>query len=1050
MRLKELKISGFKSFADPVKITVEDGLTGIVGPNGCGKSNVSDAIRWVLGEQSSRSLRCANMQDVLFNGGSEQKPAKTAEVSLTLTNDDGALPLDSPTVTVTRQLERDGSNKYFLNGAPCLLRDINELFMDTGVGRSAYSLMEQGNIDLILNARPENRRFLFDEVAGITKYKYRKKAALKKLEETEQNLVRINDVISELERETETLGRQAEKAKEFRDRQDNLRVLELELARRQWEGVTSKLDAAKAELEEANLRVHELADTITALEADVESGGERRQLLDTEIQSAQSHVHKIEAEIDRTEGNIALLQERKASLSEQRQNSASQIEALEQQIERIGLQIGEREREREQLRISLQQDEGRLTGRQRVLTALQQQIDDADKHIRDGKNSLIDLMNKGARSENEISTLEQRAEYSQTNKSRLMAAFKRVENDLSESTLKADEARRRVKDMTAQVASTKSSIGEITTRMESEMRKLEAEMRGQQDTLAMAMSRVKSLEELQRSYEGYYMGVRAVLRMAEERPDELPGMCGVVAELVRVESKYEAAMEVALGSGIQNVVTQTAEDAKAAINFLKKHRAGRVTFLPLDILRARSRMDERLTRYPGIIGWAPDLVDTDKEYQVVVENLLGNVVIAETLDDAVNVARRERTSMRLVTLDGEVVNPGGAMTGGGGQQRSAGFLQRPREIEDLKEKIGELTDILSRKDERRVRLSDELDALRKEREQKQAALQQVEIDKGGAEKDLSQITEKVDRLEQEIAVTQSELELLGAESGDIVREREEAKTRLEDIQKERSSLDRRIINLEEQRTSADAKRAEVEASVTEMKVELASRREKIEGMAGVVASLDDNRKDALSRIEEHRRAVDNHEQVVAEIEEKISTAQRSFLHLEQKKFEHVEEVTRLEDQRKELLEGLANSEKQLRADRRELEKLNKIRHNFDVRMTQMTMQERAIMERVQEKYRIHVGELKRNDEIGDDEFQVNQKVQELRGQIEAMGAVNLMAIDEYEQHRERFEFLTTQRDDVELSRESLLKAIKKINDESTARFLETFHQIQANFQIVFT
>lgn len=1052
MQLKELKVRGFKSFADEVTFTVDDGLNAIVGPNGCGKSNISDAMRWVLGEQSSRTLRCAKMEDVLFNGGSDHKPASVAEVSLTLSNDEGHLPLDSPNVTVTRQLHRNGDSKYFLNGAGCLLRDIHELFMDTGIGRNAYSLMEQGNIDLILNTRPEERRFLFDEVAGITKYKYRKKETLKRLDRAEQNLVRINDVISELERETEALGRQASKALEFRDRQEDLKTLELELARRRWDGAHSKLAKAEEDLAKATVIIDEADGKVAALEAVMDKGSARAADLDSQTQVAQGHVRKFESEIERTESTIALYKERQSNLGQQRDDAAGQIAALKEQMERIAKQIGEREREREQLEIALRMDEGRLTGRQRSLDELTQQVQTAERQIEDGKATLINMMNEGARIENALSTLENRAEYSQTRRARLDEALGTLKRSSEEFGLKLDESRRRVKDLDASVAATLAEVGEMTQQLETAqtgVRKLEAEMRGQQDTLAMAMSRVKSLEDLQRSHEGYYLGVRAVLRMHEERPDDLRGICGVVAELVRTESDYEQAIETALGAGIQNVVTETAEDAKGAINFLKKHKAGRVTFLPLDILHARSNVDDRVLNYRGVVGWAPDLVNADPRYRVVVENLLGNVVITETLDDAIQISRRERTRMRLVTLDGEVVNPGGAMTGGSGRGNNAGFLQRPREIEDLKERIGQLSETLAKKEKRRGQLEQAAADAQKRRAEGQETLQKLQIEKAEAAKDLTQVTEQTERVTQELAVTGSERELLSGEEGDITRERDETKEGLAKLQRERQMLERRVAALGEQKDATAARRMEIDASVTEMKVDLAGRREKFEGFGAVVESLEASREEAATRAHEFQRAIDNHEEVARELAEKVSDAQRSFLMLEQKKFTHAEEVARLESERGELAEAMAEREKELRNVRREADRSTKLRHNLDVQLTRLRMQERSIAERVQEKYRVAINDIQPNPEVGENEVEVNEKVQGLRGQIEAMGAVNLMAIEEYDEHKERLESLSGDRDDLEHARDALLKAIRKINETSRERFMETFELIRTNFDEVF-
>jgi chromosome segregation protein len=519
--------------------------------------------------------------------------------------------------------------------------------------------------------------------------------------------------------------------------------------------------------------------------------------------------------------------------------------------------------------------------------------------------------------------------------------------------------------------------------------------------------------------------------------------------LVRTESDYERAIETALGAGIQNIVTETADDAKVAINFLKKHKAGRVTFLPLDILHARSNVDDRILNYRGVVGWAPDLVEANPRYRVVVENLLGNVVITETLDDAIMISRRERTRMRLVTLDGDVVNPGGAMSGGSGRGNNAGFLQRPREIEDLKERIGQLSDTLAKKERRRTQLEQAAVDANRRRAEGQVALQKLQIEKAEAAKDLTQVTEQTERVKQELDVTTSERELLSGEEGDITRERDETKEGLAKLQRERQMLDRRVKALGEQKDATATRRVEIDASVTEMKVDLAGRREKLEGFGAVIENLENNRKDAADRADEFQRAIDNHEEVAKELADKVADAQRSFLMLEQRKFTHAEEVARLESERSELAEEMAERDKELRNVRREADRSTKLRHNLDVQLTRLRMQERSIAERVQEKYRLAIADIQPNPEVGENEVEVNEKVQSLRGQIEAMGAVNLMAIEEYDEHKVRLESLSGDCDDLEHARDALLKAIRKINETSRERFLETFELIRTNFDEVF-
>ncbi|MBI1930208.1 AAA family ATPase, partial [Candidatus Poribacteria bacterium] len=627
MHLHQIKISGFKSFAEDVELVLEPGVTAIVGPNGCGKSNVSDAIRWVLGEQSARALRCAQMQDILFNGGANFQPAQKAQVSLRFTQIEGKLALESPEIEVRRQLTRSNESGYFINQTPCLLRDITELFMDTGIGVDAYSIMEQSKIDLILNTHPEERRFLFDEVAGITKYKHRKKAAIKKLEETEQNLVRINDVIHELQRETQSLKRQAEQAERYQQLHNRLRNLELTLNRREYERFARELTETQLSLDDILRLVAEANETIQATEQQIEDATGHRSELDALIRGGQDVVRQFAGEIEQTERQIALYKERQLNIQQQRQRALQAIESLEKQYAELEAQKREQEQERTQVDVSLKLDESRLTARRRVLAELTARVSDAQHSVDTVSAQVLETTHQMSQLEAQLLGLNNKLEYSANNLSRIEENAKSLQAELESAKAAYAKAQRHEQQLSADRirldAQKQRAEDEIQDRQTAQ-HKLESEIRGIQDALGMSLSRHKSLLELQEAYEGYFAGVRAILKAREMDPERFGGVCGVIAELIRTDPDYELAIEVALGSAIQNIVTETAEDAQTGIAFLKQTRAGRVTFLPLDILRFRPFQEHNLLNQEGVIGLASDLLDYDPKYDVAIQQLLGN------------------------------------------------------------------------------------------------------------------------------------------------------------------------------------------------------------------------------------------------------------------------------------------------------------------------------------------------------------------------------------------------------------------------------------------
>ena len=1051
MHINSIKISGFKSFAEDVELILEPGVTTIVGPNGCGKSNVSDAIRWVLGQQSPRALRCANMQDLLFNGGSNFKPAQRAQASLHITNVEGKLALESPEIAVRRQLTRSGESNYFINDAPCLLRDITELFMDTGIGVDAYSVMEQSKIDLILNTRPEERRFLFDEVAGITKYKHRKKAALKKLEETEQNLVRINDVIHELQRETESLKRQAEQAGRYQELHDQMKHLELDLNRREHDRFAKELTQTQLNLDELMLAVTEANEQIDSTEQQIEDATARRAELDGLIRDGQGVVGQFASKIEQTERQIALYKERQLNIQQQRQRALQAIESLEKQWAEIETQKEEREQEKRQVDVSLQTEESRLTARRRVLAELTTRVTEAESSVETAQEQLLETTNQVSQLETQLASLNNRLEYSAINLDRITERSGALGTELEAEKASYTQAQRREQQLNAdliRLETERQKAEEEIQRYQTELRKLESEMRGMQDSLGTSTSRFKSLRDLQATHEGYYTGVRAILKVRETEPERFGGICGVIAELIRTEPDYELAVEVALGSAIQNIVTETAEDAQSGIEFLKRTKTGRVTFLPLDILRSRPFRGDDLLNETGVIGLASELLEYDPKYEVAVQQLLGNTVVVENLDTAIQLTRRFRHNARLVTLEGELINPSGAVTGGHNTSSTSGLLSRSRELEDLQERIDKLTNQLNEKNTRSKQLAGKLAELQQTRQTliTQAQAHQIEhaslskvLEQG--QRQISQLEGQLNDVEQEEVSLQQETEKARTEHGAVQSE-------LETTTKARRTLQRRIERLSEQIQSEKSKRDEVITSCQELEIALAGKREKLQSLNSELLNLQKNQEQIRNRVAEHQAVIDSDDQTRQELSSQIDEAQRQFLQIEQEKFEAEENVRRLEEENTSLIEQIAEAQKQVRRARREFEKQNRLRHHLEVTTTQLQMQLKAIAARILDKYQITMDQVEVEENPVDD-LELMGQIDTLKTEIEGMGSVNLVAIEEYEEHKKREEFLVTQREDLETSLASVNQAIQKINQTSREAFLGAFEQIRANFQEVF-
>jgi chromosome segregation protein len=1051
LHLNQIKIFGFKSFAENVELILDSGVTSIVGPNGCGKSNVSDAIRWVLGEQSARALRCGNMGDLLFNGGANFKPVERAQVALRFTNTEGKLAIESPEVEVSRQLTRSGESKYFINHTPCLLRDITELFMDTGIGVTAYSVMEQSKIDLILNTRPEERRFLFDEVAGITKYKHRKKAALKKLEETEQNLVRMNDVIYELQRETESLKRQAEQAERYNQLHEQLRSMELHLNRREYDRFVKELTETQLNLDDILSQVSEANEIMQTAEGEIETATERRTELEETLRENQETVRRFEHRIEEIERQIALYKERQLNIQQQRQRAMQTIESLEKQHAELESQKREREQERTQLDATFKLEENRLTARRRVLTNFAKQIDETTQSVSAAETQLRETTLQISQLEGQRLSLDNRLEFSTDNLNRIAENRKSLESELEEATDAHATAHRRETQLKSDLLRIETQRKEVEAELQERqtaLRKIETEMRGVQDALGMSVSRLKSLKALQDAYEGYYTGVRAIMKAKEMQPEQFGGVCGVIAELIVTDAAYELAIEVALGSAIQNIVTETAEDASAGVAFLKKHRAGRVTFLPLDMLRTRTFRDDRLLDQPGVIGLASELLDYYPKYEVAVQHLLGNTVVVEDLDTAIQLTRRLRPNARFVTLEGELVNTSGAITGGSSNNQNTGLLSRGRELDDLDEKVETLTETLNKKDVQSKEHVEKISHLQNARQKLVAEWQENQIEYSGVGKDLEQHQRRTEQLQRQLEQLESEGENLHQEAEKIADERTGLQNQLEQLNKSQKILQRRIERMSEQIQSERNKRDEVAQSCQELEISLAAKREKLQSFASEFASLEKNQAQIQESIKEHQAVLDSDEQTRQDLSTQIEDAQRQFLRLEGDKSEVEERVMEFEAERDSLVEQISEAQKQMRAARRQFEKNNRMRHHLEVTVTQLEMQLKSVSARVLDKYQVSIDQIE-IPESDLNHLELMDGIEKLKAQIADVGTVNLKAIEEYQEHKEREDFLVEQREDLQKSLEATYQAIQKINQTSRDAFRETFEQIRGNFQSVF-
>jgi chromosome segregation protein len=1052
MFLKRIELSGFKSFADKTELEFVKGITAVVGPNGSGKSNISDAIRWVLGEQSAKSLRGGKMEDVIFAGSDARKAVNYGEVSLTLDNVSGALPLDFQEVTVTRRVHRNGDSEYLINKQPCRLKDITELFMDTGIGKEAYSIIGQGRIEEILSTKSEDRRAIFEEASGIVKYKSRKREAEKKLEDTEQNLLRIHDLVSELEDQIEPLREQSEKAVRYKALREELKQSEIAMYVHQIDQVHAQWKEASGIV--AKLRQEQLAlsTVVSKHDAELETHRMATRRLDEELDRLQNELLRLSEEVEKCEGHGEVLKERKKNYGTQREQLVAAIAQQEQRK-------AEKEAELAAAREKLTAVQAQLYELQAQLKAEEQRLLGVAGGLNAGteeqlKAELLDKLNRMAQARNEMVYAQQQAE----------SLERRLER-LSEERGKWEEQQRsiaaRKAELEQRLAAAVAAIDDIrrqyaaslqgTKAKQEALEQASAALRKCEQRLDALTSRRDTIRELQNDYDGFQYGVKEVLK-AKGRPGGLRGIRGAVAELLKVPAHVETAVETALGAALQHVVVETEADGRAAIAFLKQRQLGRATFLPMDVIRGRPMADSErsaMKSAKGFVGVAVELVEFDSAYANIFSNLLGSVVVAETLEDANRIAAKAGYRYRVVTLEGDIVNPGGSMTGGSLQKKTANLLGRQRQLEELDRDIREAERQLADLRGSTERLRKEIAAESARLEELRGQSEQARIEEQQAQAALQQLESEARTVGEQLELDSQDRDSLLREHADSLRKAAEAKALLERLTQEEAALQQAIRNAEQLRKASESQKEELQSQLTDLKVKLASasqekqsleeltRREQ-QNLAAIVQELAASRE----RLAAMDREMETHgEENVRQIE--------LLNELKLKKQQCSEQIDFKRAERAEWLRKLEEEENHTREQRTQLKQVEEQLHQTEVRVNRLDVELDNLLKKLAEEYELGYELAKERYPVPDDIPGTQMKVRELKREIASLGDVNLGAIEEFARVSERYEFLTSQKNDLIEAKTALYGVIREMDQEMSKRFRTTFDLIRSHFGVVF-
>lgn len=1049
MYLKSIEIHGFKSFANKIVFQFHNGITGIVGPNGSGKSNVADAVRWVLGEQRIKQLRGASMQDVIFSGTETRKPLSYAYVAITLDNSDHQLAIDYDEVTVARRIYRSGESEYLINGTPCRLKDVNELFYDTGIGKEGYSIIGQGQIDKILSGKPEERRELFDEAAGIVKFKRRKAAAQTKLENEKQNLVRVNDILSELEKQVGPLEKQSEVAKVYLRKKEELKSLDINVfllenkrLREQLASAEEKYNLASTELGETGEKYEGIKEEYERIQQEIESldvaiEAAREQLTDTGLMRGklEGEINVLKEQINSAHGSENHLNNRKAALEEE-------IAGKEQEKQDILT-------DKKDTDTQVQEIAEAAAKAKADLEAIQNKITELNNNIEAGKNTIIGELNQRATIKSKMGRFDTMMEQINIRKAELNSRLLRAKSDEAarEETVKKLEetfatVTEELRQMTEQEAASELELGNIRENLTG----LDAKLRETQTRFHQEQSKLEALTNITERYDGYGGSVKKVMEQKEKEK----GIIGVVADIIQVEAKYETAIETALGGNIQNIVTDNEETAKHMIGFLKQNRLGRATFLPLtSITKPQEFKNPEALKEKGVIGMADELVGTEEEYRNVAKAMLGRIVVVDNVDNAVKIARKFDYGIRMVTLEGELLVPGGAISGGAFKNNS-NLLGRRREMDELEKKVKKLSEDIKTYNQKIEDTKSKRNKLRMDLEALKTEMQRKSIEQNTARLNISQARE---RMEEEAESAQSlkleeqeiETRIFEIRSGkesitqELAASEELEKTTQEQIlgfQKELESC-----RLEESEASAHA--GEWEVKVEKMRQALDYKQANVDRIGGELERAQAELKEILEALTENAQEVERKKNNILEIEKTIAASHENQ-----------------DASRKKLDEDLAKKE-ELSAKQKDFfrsrEEMSERMNALDKEVYRLGEQKKKLEDGIEgqinymwDEYEITLSDAAglRNEEMNDLPA-MKREISGLKDEIRKLGNVNVNAIEDYKNLMERYTFMKTQHDDLVEAEKTLEGIIEELDTAMRKQFTEKFAEISREFDKVF-
>ncbi|PYZ97989.1 chromosome segregation protein SMC [Alteribacter lacisalsi] len=1049
MFLKRLDLIGFKSFADRLSIDFVSGVTAVVGPNGSGKSNISDGIRWVLGEQSAKNLRGGKMEDIIFSGTDTRKPLNMAEITLTLNNENQHLAIDYSEVSVTRRVYRSGESEYLINNQTCRLRDIIDLFMDSGLGKESFSIIGQGRIEEILSSKPEERRKIFEEAAGVLKYKNRKVKSEKKLADTQDNLNRVDDILHELHGQVGPLREQADIARDYLERKAELKEVETGLIVKEIEELHQRWTAEKNNLASFRQKEEALQSDAQIKEKAAEQCKSDIHEFDESIQKLQDILLTASEDLEKKEGQKQVWHERKRNFTKNREQFKDEIERLKEQSMELAEKVSKRQSDADSAAEKLSFTQKSLKQDREKLHRLSGNHEDEVEQL---KADYIEFLNEAAALKNEKRYLEDQLSKQSFKENRLETDNKGLLEKRTQLTEKQSLSSKALEEIRKKLEAAADSFRE----QQSSLEKSEALYRKKEALLYEAYRHVEQLrskkdvlEDMQNDYAGFFQGVKEILK---ERDRTFSGIEGAVAELIDVKKEYETAIETALGASQQHVVVADEATGRKAISWLKQKHLGRATFLPMDVIRPRNLSESdrsQLQQAQGFEGVAKDLVDYDPRYENVAAQLLGNVIVATGMKEANGIARLLRYRYRIVTLEGDVINPGGAMTGGSANRKKSQLLGRQQELERLSDKLSKL-------EQESNMLRQEVEARKEEIAELRRSLNSKRSE---GEVLREQEHEEKDRLreaEMAIANLNERLRIYDQEKNEFARERSERESRFAELDSRIAEAETETVRLNEKIQNAKTIQAEqavsketLQKAVTEGQIQETKEQEQLHYLEETLRSLRDSYNSVTGELNAKQQEYD---QLSTEIDSQADdgvTLEQLIEKRRNEKQNTIRLIARQKSERLNLQQELDDTERELKEQKRLVKQMSDAVRETEVAVNRTDVELDNRLKKLEGEYELTYEAAKAHHAIELSIEEARTRVKLIKLSIEELGSVNIGAIDEYERIRERYDFLLSQKEDLESAKATLMQIISEMDEEMIRRFSESFEKIQEHFQDVF-